>query len=625
MKKKAIYNYFNDEEYQVEDSPYDFSAVDLRGENHRKDLDDNFDDFSFDDDSYGDLPFEDDFELVEEDFSIRNITENDDRAFLDDDGRDIDDEHFVLDRPDDAPDFTEDFLEDENDDSVDVKPGKSDSSAGASASVVVPHVTLAATVQSVALPVESATAGPKRIIPKMRNSALQPLLVLNRSKHSFDPTKKNAKSAEEDVFDDYDEGHFSDFDDDIEDISAELDTEEYSEELAETDDTVSEIDEEESSAVVPELSEEEIVAEKTSDEEPENVSEENPSISEDHTEDSIGDVSTVSGVEDAEDDSGERGIAEEIPDASAVLKKGKIFFDDFDDMVSTDDIIGTAPADKSIFGSEQVATGNIFSQNDVEVIDEADEIDEPVEIEEVKSYNDTATEALLDSQEDSELSHEESSIDERIKERKLARKKQKRKKKVKNLVKEVFSWTGVVVAAFLIAIVINLYVARPSVVSGRSMMPTLENGDTIIISKLPYMLGDVEYGDIVVIDRQVNRERTFAVEVMESLKYNVLTQSLFDENELTEDTFWVKRIIGLPGDIIEFYEGKVYRNGELLKEDYIYTQEVGNYPNGEQFVVQEGCIFVMGDNRNESLDSRILALHEEQIAMDHIVGKLISK
>jgi signal peptidase I len=139
------------------------------------------------------------------------------------------------------------------------------------------------------------------------------------------------------------------------------------------------------------------------------------------------------------------------------------------------------------------------------------------------------------------------------------------------------------------------------------------------------MLGEVEYGDIVVIDRKTDRERTFAVEFIESLKYNVLTQSLFDEKELSEDIFWVKRVIGKPGDVIEFYQGKVYRNGELLTENYIMTQDVSTYPEGCQFIVKEGCIFVMGDNRNESMDSRMLAMYGEQIEIDHIVGKLISK
>lgn len=197
----------------------------------------------------------------------------------------------------------------------------------------------------------------------------------------------------------------------------------------------------------------------------------------------------------------------------------------------------------------------------------------------------------------------------------------KAKKVAKNIVKEILSWVAVMVVTVAVIFFVNLYVLRPSIVSGHSMDPTLDDGQTIVISKLPYIFGEVERGDIVVIDRQVNRDRTFAVEFTEMLRYNALTQSLFFKDKEDHDLFWIKRVIGVEGDTISFEDGKVYLNGEELKEEYILTDQVNNYPNGKTFTLGKGELFVMGDNRNGSTDSRFLSA---PIMADHIVGKMVS-
>ncbi len=130
---------------------------------------------------------------------------------------------------------------------------------------------------------------------------------------------------------------------------------------------------------------------------------------------------------------------------------------------------------------------------------------------------------------------------------------------------------GVVIALFLRGFVVfNAFVPTPS------MEPTIMTGDRLIGSKLSYVFGEPERGDII----------TF---------YSP------DEPEVT----YVKRIIGLPGELVNIVDGKVYINdSEIpLDEPYVNPDDV---PKGDfgPYVVPGNCYFVMGDNRNNSLDSR---------------------
>jgi signal peptidase I len=115
--------------------------------------------------------------------------------------------------------------------------------------------------------------------------------------------------------------------------------------------------------------------------------------------------------------------------------------------------------------------------------------------------------------------------------------------------------------------------ARPGVVNGTSMYPTYEHGDRFIILN-DFWINEYERGDIVCIN----------------------------EN----GRILIKRVIGVGGDVITFEDGKVIVNGETLEEDYLQP-DVNTYPYLESlntFVIPEGSYFVLGDNRNASLDSR---------------------
>ena len=196
----------------------------------------------------------------------------------------------------------------------------------------------------------------------------------------------------------------------------------------------------------------------------------------------------------------------------------------------------------------------------------------------------------------------------------------KKKKKVKSVGREILSWVITILVAFLAAIFINAYLFRISKVSGGSMDKTLHDTQTVFISRVPYFFSQPKYGDIVVFDRdQVHRN--FFVEIKESLQYNVITLK-FTKKSL-EHKYWIKRVIGLPGDTIEIKADGVYRNGILLEESYVNPDEVPRYATwiGRTWEIGEGEVFVMGDNRNHSTDSRVIG----PIKINSILGKVIKK
>ena len=154
--------------------------------------------------------------------------------------------------------------------------------------------------------------------------------------------------------------------------------------------------------------------------------------------------------------------------------------------------------------------------------------------------------------------------------------RRKREKKQKAAGRDWYEWVQALVCSVLAVVVIFTFVIRLIGVDGHSMVPTLQDGDRLLVLTAPWC-GDYRYGDVVVL-----REQTFLDEPI------------------------VKRVIATEGQTvdIDFVTGSVYVDGELLQEDYIneptYTEEGTVFP----LTVPEGSIFVMGDNRNHSNDSR---------------------
>ena len=181
---------------------------------------------------------------------------------------------------------------------------------------------------------------------------------------------------------------------------------------------------------------------------------------------------------------------------------------------------------------------------------------------------------------------------------------------------ELFDWIYSIVVALFIAMIIHIFLFVPTKVSGQSMYPTLNNGEYLIVSKISHVFRETpEYGDIVIIDSRTHRERSWMDDLEEPMKNYI---AIFDRSS-REHNVWVKRVIGKGGDTLAFKEGHVWRNGEKLEEPYI--NEPMEFSMDGSYTVPEGMVFVMGDNRNCSYDSRFW--DNTYVRFDEILGKAV--
>ncbi|TMN23561.1 signal peptidase I [Lentibacillus cibarius] len=164
---------------------------------------------------------------------------------------------------------------------------------------------------------------------------------------------------------------------------------------------------------------------------------------------------------------------------------------------------------------------------------------------------------------------------------------------------EWFDWIKALLIAFGIAFIIRMFFFTPIVVDGPSMMPTLHNGDQMIVNKFIYDIQNPDRFDIVVFHASEKKD-------------------------------FIKRVIGLPGEHVSVKNDVLHIDGKKVKEPFLqerkedmhsYQTLTGDFQledlPGEYETIPEGYVLVLGDNRNNSTDSRMLGL----VSMDKIVGK----
>jgi signal peptidase I len=162
-------------------------------------------------------------------------------------------------------------------------------------------------------------------------------------------------------------------------------------------------------------------------------------------------------------------------------------------------------------------------------------------------------------------------------------------KNKKNIFKELLGYIIVAAIAAVISITLRIFIIEPFVVPTPSMSPTLLVGDKVIVSKLEYKFKTVKRGDIVAIYSPLEKKNL------------------------------VKRVIGLPGEVISFSEDDfVYIDGNKLSEPYLPESVIPAYEL-KTYTIGSDEFFVMGDNRNNSADSRVFG----PISINKIFGKVI--
>ena len=175
----------------------------------------------------------------------------------------------------------------------------------------------------------------------------------------------------------------------------------------------------------------------------------------------------------------------------------------------------------------------------------------------------------------------------------------------------VFSWLKQIILVILLTLFISIFIIQTYDISDVSMEPTFDQqGNRVLVFLTPYHFGiKPGYGEIVIIDSRVDRKRILWDKLIESPLVALIVR---DRNV----HMWVKRVIGLPGDILEYKDGRVYRNGQELTEPYVMDKMKTAF---ETAVIPEGFIYVMGDNRNRSSDSRIIG----PVPISNIQGRVV--
>lgn len=183
---------------------------------------------------------------------------------------------------------------------------------------------------------------------------------------------------------------------------------------------------------------------------------------------------------------------------------------------------------------------------------------------------------------------------------------------MKYILKNIVAWIFSIFIAIIIVFLLKTFVGIPTTIKGTSMFPTLISGEKVFLStwgatfnKIPKR-GDCITFEAPSVDFIVDVDSANPVAIYNKDERNISQKILYYGFGITKSSY-IKRVIGIEGDHVEIKDNMVYLNGNPLKEDYLNKAVVTNMSRGGNFsdvIVPKGYVYVLGDNREFSADSR---------------------
>lgn len=179
--------------------------------------------------------------------------------------------------------------------------------------------------------------------------------------------------------------------------------------------------------------------------------------------------------------------------------------------------------------------------------------------------------------------------------------------------KDIFEWIYCIIIAVALALLIRYYVGTPTIVKQSSMYPTFKQNERLILNRIYRTKKTVpQRGEVITFESPSlsyvdpnEADLNNPTAKYENEPDGWFNKFVYNVLEISK-TSYIKRVIALPGEHLEIKDGKVYINGEELKEDYLAENVTTDSTEGAfiDIIVPEGTVFVMGDNRDHSSDSR---------------------
>ena len=178
-------------------------------------------------------------------------------------------------------------------------------------------------------------------------------------------------------------------------------------------------------------------------------------------------------------------------------------------------------------------------------------------------------------------------------------------------VKNIVEWIYCILIALVLALLFRYFIGTPTIVKQRSMFPTLKESQRLMLNRTMRITGaKPKVGQIITFEapnasyyENHEPDQTNPIAIYTNEPETLLSKFVYNCLEITKVSF-IKRVIAVEGDHVKIADNKVYINGKLLKEDYLSSDVVTKSDKFNDFIVPEGYIFAMGDNRTKSTDCR---------------------